>query len=539
MRTPSDENQTVPLHRENFHSEEPAASQTKNSSDREIKELSLLFEISQVLNDTLDLKTCMKPVLKMIAEKMGMLRGALTILNRKSGEIVIEEAYGLLPEEQAKGRYQPGEGITGKVAESGKPVAVPCIAKEPDFLDRTGSRKCLDTGDISFICVPIKIGSEVIGTLSVDRLFDPALSLDEDLRLLTIIASCLSQAVRLRQLAQEEVEKIIEENNRLHEELKQHNSPKNIIGNSKIMHSVYSLIHKVSAASTTVLILGESGVGKEMVARSIHYGSPRHDKAFIKFNCAALPESLIESELFGHEKGAFTGAHAVRKGRFELAEGGTIFLDEIGELTPSIQTKLLRIIQEKEFERLGGSETMKANVRIIAATNRNLDQLMKEGSFREDLYYRLNVFPVVVPPLRERKTDIMLLADYFIEKFNKEHSKAVTRISTPSIDMLMAYHWPGNVRELENCIERAVLLSSDGVIHSFHLPPSLQTATSSGTEIHGSLDDAVSSVEKEMIIEEIKRSRGNMAKAARNLGITERIMGLRVDKYGIDTKRFK
>jgi Nif-specific regulatory protein len=533
------ENQTISHAIDKKQSADPASARDSHSRDREIRELSLLFDISQVLNDTLDLKTGMKPVLSMIAETMGMTRGALTILNRKSGEIVIEEAIGLLPEEQAKGRYQPGEGITGKVAETGKPLVVPCIANEPDFLDRTGSRKCLDTSDISFICVPIKIGSEVIGTLSVDRVFDPALSLDDDLKLLTIIASCLSQAVRLRQLAQEEVVRIIEENNRLHEELKLHNAPKNIIGNSKIMRNVYSLIDKVCAASTTVLILGESGVGKEMVARAIHYGSPRHDKPFIKFNCAALPESLIESELFGHEKGAFTGAHAVRKGRFELAESGTIFLDEIGELTPSIQTKLLRIIQEKEFERLGGSETMKANVRIIAATNRNLDILMKEGAFREDLYYRLSVFPVVVPPLRERKTDIMLLADYFIEKFNKEHTKAVSRISTPSIDMLMAYHWPGNVRELENCIERAVILSSDGVIHSFHLPPSLQTSTSSRTDVQGTLDEAVSSVERELIIEEIKRSRGNMAKAARNLGISERIMGLRVEKYGIDAKRFK
>jgi Nif-specific regulatory protein len=276
-----------------------------------------------------------------------------------------------------------------------------------------------------------------------------------------------------------------------------------------------------------------------MVAQAIHYGSPRADKPFIKFNCAALPESLIESELFGHEKGAFTGASAARKGRFELADEGTIFIDEIGEIPPSIQTKLLRVLQEKEFERIGGGETIRVNVRIITATNRNLESLMKNGLFREDLYYRLNVFPIVVPPLRERKTDIVLLADYFIEKFSREQGKEVARISTPAIDSLMAYHWPGNVRELENCIERAVILSSDGVIHSYNLPPSLQTSTTGGTVKGSNLDDTLANIEKEIIVEELKRSKGNMAKTARILGISERIMGLRVEKYGIEPRRFK
>jgi Nif-specific regulatory protein len=512
---------------------------SKESADRNISELALLFAISKELSDALDLRSVMQPVLKMIAEKLGVVRGAITILNRTSSEIVIEESYGLIPEEKAKGRYMQGEGVTGKVVETGQPCIVPRISEEPMFLDRTGSRKNLDDNDISFICVPIKIGAEVIGTLSVDRVFDPHNSLDEDLRLLTIIASCLSQAVRLRQLAKEEVEEVIEENERLHEELKYRYAPKNIIGSSKRMRGMYALIDKVSGTNTSVLILGESGVGKEMVARAVHFGSNRADKPFIKFNCAALPETLIESELFGHEKGAFTGANAMRKGRFEFADTGTVFLDEIGELTLPVQAKLLRVIQEKEFERIGSSETIHVDVRIIAATNRNLEDLMAQGKFREDLYYRLNVFPIMVAPLRERKTDIMLLADYFIAKFNKEHSKNITRISTPSIDMMMAYHWPGNVRELENCIERAVILSTDGAIHSYHLPPSLQTVASSGTDIEGTLETAISSVEKEMIVEELKRSRGNMAKSARNLGITERIMSLRVEKYGIDAKRFK
>jgi Nif-specific regulatory protein len=285
-------------------------------------------------------------------------------------------------------------------------------------------------------------------------------------------------------------------------------------------------------------------VGKERVAHAIHYNSSRAEKPFIKVNCAALPETLIESELFGHERGAFTGATNARIGRFEMAQGGTIFLDEIGDLPPAVQTKLLRVLQEKEFERIGGSTTIRVNARIIAATNRNLERLMGEGRFREDLYYRLNVFPIVAPPLRERKTDIMLLADHFVERYSKEHGKRIGRISVPATDMLMSYHWPGNVRELENCIERAIILSSDGVIHGHLLPPNLQrdasgTYADAEAEAGSNFKDRVTTMEKEMIIEALKHSRGNMTKAAKALRITERVMGLRVAKYAIEPGRFK
>jgi Nif-specific regulatory protein len=294
----------------------------------------------------------------------------------------------------------------------------------------------------------------------------------------------------------------------------------------------------VADSDTTVLLRGESGTGKELVAHAIHYASSRSHKPFIKVNCAALPETIIESELFGHEKGAFTGALHERKGRFELAHGGTLFLDEIGDLSMMTQIKLLRVLQEREFERVGGVETIKADVRIIAATNRNLEELIAKNLYREDLYYRLNVFPMHIPPLRERKTDILLLADHFVDKYGKTAGRNIRRISTPAIDMLMAYHWPGNVRELENCIERAVVMSNDDVIHGHHLPPTLQTAEASGTTIAGTLDESLESVERELLIEALKSSRGNMAKAARLIGITERRMGLRIQKYGIDPKRF-
>jgi Nif-specific regulatory protein len=305
------------------------------------------------------------------------------------------------------------------------------------------------------------------------------------------------------------------------------------------MQVVYDLIAQVAKSDTTVLIRGESGTGKELVAHAIHYNSLRAANPFIKVNCAALPETIIESELFGHEKGAFTGAIQQRKGRFELAHGGTIFLDEIGDLSPTTQIKLLRVLQEREFERVGGTVTLKTDVRVIAATNRNLEELISQGKFRQDLYYRLNVISIHIPPLRERKTDIPLLVDYFIDKYSKANRKKIKRISTSAIDMLMAYHWPGNVRELENCIERAVLLANDEVIHGHHLPPTLQTAEASGTRYRGTLQAALDNLERELILDTLKSYRGNMAKAARELGITERVMGLRVKKHGIDLKRLK
>ena len=316
-----------------------------------------------------------------------------------------------------------------------------------------------------------------------------------------------------------------------------------IIGTSDRMKEVYTLIGQVAATNATVLITGESGTGKELVAKAIHECSRRANGPFIAVNCAALPESIIESELFGHEKGAFTGATSARQGRFELARDGTLFLDEIGDLSSAIQVKLLRILQERSFERVGGNKPIKTNARIIAATNRDLASAVKEGLFREDLYFRLNVFPIHVPPLRERGADILLLADYFVEKYSailKEPlGKPVKRISSPALDLLMIYHWPGNVRELENCIERAVIVSNDGVIHSYNLPPSLQSATSTGTEPSSTLDGSIARLEKEMLVEALKIERGNSAKAAQRLGITERRFRLALERYNIDYRSFR
>ncbi len=505
----------------------------------ELQELSLLFEISQILDRSLDLSEVVGPVMEAIGKAMGMVRGTITLLNRQTGEISIDVAHGLSESQKERGRYRLGEGVTGKVIQSGRPVVVPRVSQEPLFLNRTGARDGLRKKDIAFICVPIKLGNEVIGALSADHVLPKDVKLEEDVRLLSIIASMIARAVRLRQAAQEERLKLLEENRRLQNELKERFRPSNIIGNAKQMQDVYDQIAQVCRSTTTALIRGESGTGKELVAHAIHYNSPRADKPFVRVNCAALPETLVESELFGHEKGAFTGALAMRVGRFEMAHGGTIFLDEVGDFSPATQVRLLRVLQEREFERVGGNASIKVDVRVIAATNRDLEAMIAEGKFRQDLYYRLNVFSIHVPPLRERKADILLLADFFVEKYARVHHKSVKRISTPAIDMLMAYHWPGNVRELENCMERAVLVTNDEVIHGYHLPPTLQTAEASGTVTVGPLQAALDNLEREMLIEALKSARGNMAKAAQLLGMTERLIGLRVRKHGIAPKRFR
>ena len=515
------------------------ATSTKPQVRRIISELEFLFELSQLLDRSLDMREELGPVLRLIATHTGMMRGTITLVARGTGELFIEIAHGLSGKELERGHYRLGEGVVGQVVQTGRPMLVPRISQEPSFLDRTGARKNLDKSEISFLCVPIKTENEVLGALSADRIFEGDVELEEDLRLMSIIASMIAQAVKLRLDAQRERARLLEENKRLQKDLSDRFRPANMIGRSNAMQGVFDQVAQVAKSDATVLIRGESGVGKELVAHAVHYNSLRASKPFVRVNIAALPDSVIESELFGHEAGSFTGATQQRKGRFELAHGGTIFLDEIGDLSTQMQVKLLRVLQEKEFERVGGTETIKVDVRIIAATNRRLEELMEAEVFRQDLYYRLNVFPIHIPPMRERKTDVLELANFFVEKYSKQNHKYVRRISTPAIDMLMSYHWPGNVRELENVIERAVLLTQDDVVHGHHLPPTLQTAEATNTRHKGSLEETMDRVEAELIIEALKDARGNKAKAARTLGITERVMGLRVAKHSIHPKQYR
>jgi Nif-specific regulatory protein len=504
-----------------------------------IEEITLLYEITKALHEHLDLKKSLYKVLDILSNAMNMLRGTITLLDPLKNEINIEVAHGISRQKVESVKYKIGEGITGRVIETGTALVIPKISQEPLFLNRTASRKKKLDQEMSFICVPVKKGNQVIGAFSVDKPFDPDYDLKKGQKLMSVIATMLAQHVINLEIIRREKDLLREENQRLRSELENKYRITDIIGNSNKMREVYQMISQVCRSNATVLIRGESGTGKELVANSIHYNSLRAKNPFVKVNCAALPANLIESELFGHEKGAFTGAIHKKLGKFELAHKGTIFLDEIGSVGLDVQVRLLRILQEKEFERVGGHRTIKSDVRIIAATNKNLEEAVEDESFRGDLYYRLNVFPIYLPPLRERKTDILLLADYFLEKYSIENDKAVKRFSTPCIDMMMEYHWPGNVRELENCIERAVLLCDGGVVHSYHLPPTLQTGKESNTVPELSLEDAVSKLEREMIVDALKNTRGNITLAAELLKTTVRKFSYKAGRYGVDYRQYR
>jgi len=348
------------------------------------------------------------------------------------------------------------------------------------------------------------------------------------------VAGMIAHDVKARRMAHLQHEALESENLKLRDALEENIRPANMVGNSTAAREVYRRINQVAGANTTCLIRGESGTGKELVAAAIHFLSARRDGPFTKVNCAALSDNLLESEPFGHERGAFSGAVNSRIGRFEEANGGTLFLDEIGDFSPTVQVKLLRVLQERQFERVGSNNTQTIDVRIITATNRDLETAVKNGSFRQDLYYRINVFTIWLPPLRERRDDILLLANYFVQKYAKQMNKQIHRISTPAINMMIAYHWPGNVRELENCIEYAVLLSDDGVIAGHHLPPTLQMPDSSDRTASGSFKLLTTSFERDLITDALKRTEGNINAAARDLGISPRMVRYKVQNLGID-----
>ncbi len=511
------------------------------NADQKILELTALYEISKALASSLDLKVISHKIMEILATVLGMQRGTLTLLNPETGELAIEMAYGLSSEQQARGRFKIGEGITGRVFKTGEPIIIPDIGKEPLFLNRTQSRGDISRQNIAFLCIPVKVHGETIGVLSVDRIFaESGISFEEDLRVLTIVASLIGQAVKLTQIVLDEKKSLIQENIHLQQELKAKYRLANIVGISKRMMEVYESVERVSGTRATVLLRGESGTGKELIARAIHYNSLRATGPFIKLNCAALPETLLESELFGHEKGAFTGATQTRQGRFELAHGGTLFLDEIGDIPLTIQVKLLRVLQETRFERVGGDRTIEVDVRLIAATHRDLEKAVREGTFREDLYYRLNVVPIFLPALRERKEDIGLLVQHFLQKFNAQNHKQV-KLNPAVVDMLTRYEWPGNVRELENCIERMVVMSASDTIHpedaaqmTYFLFPALQEQTKVSVKpSRESLSKSLEQIEQEQIIHALEKCGWVQARAARLLGMTSRQIAYKMKKYKI------
>ena len=495
-------------------------------------QLQLIARVARWLaTSEVDARETMRQVLVWLDEHLGLQRAVIALADACGETLQAQVTHGIDPEVVARMRYRSDEGITGQVFSTGESALVQSLESHPGYLDRSGLRSCLDRSRLAFLCVPIRDRDTVLGTLSVDKDNRCLKDADADLTLLQEVAQLLAPFVQRQRL---------EESLALFRRLRSTEGPfARLLGRSPKTEEVRRLIAKVAPAMTTVMLVGETGTGKSAAAVLVHELSPRATGPFVEVNCGAIPESLIESELFGHEKGAFTGALKRRLGVFERARGGTVFLDEITELQPSAQTRLLRVVQTRQFERVGGSETLHADVRLIAATNQDLAAATAHGAFREDLYYRLNVFPIAMPPLRERgKADVMLLADRFADRIGRSMNKPVFRIDTPAIDMLTAYHWPGNVRELENVLERAVVLAEGDVIHGHHLPPSLQM--NRYADAPESLDFAsrVANFEIELITEALKDCSGNQTRAAERLGLTKRVIQYKIRTYAIPWQRF-
>ncbi len=514
----------------------------------EVRKLTSLLDVSQALSSPVNIKSAFHRVLEMLERYHGTSRSVIAVPREDGKRLHLFASMGV----RAQHSDAPlGGTLAQQVFDSGRPIVIPRVSREPALADlwskvpagvRTATRAVGPRGvddDRTYICVPVQQSRKCRGVLEVDLAFKSDRNYDRTMKFYGVVASMLAGALKMQRLLEADRQRLVDENVRLRDELRERYDFSQILGTSGAMRQVCEQVVKVARTNTTVLIRGESGTGKELIAQAIHYNSLRASKAFLKVSCAALPDTLIESELFGYEKGAFTGADQRKKGRFELADGGTLLLDEIGDVSLSTQVKLLRVLQEREFERLGGTDPVKVDVRLIAATNSDLETAVAKATLRQDLFYRLNVFTIFIPPLRERKSDILLLADHFVEKLATEQGKQVKRISTSAIDALVAYHWPGNVRELQNVIERAVLVSDGQVIHVHHLPPTLQTAESSGTGLSQSLGDAVGRFERDMIEDALKMAKGNRARAARLLQATRRIVNYKIKQYEIDWHRYR
>jgi Nif-specific regulatory protein len=522
----------------------------RDSDDRtrrhsgEVRKLTSLLDVSQALSSPVNLKSALHRVLEILERYHGTGRSVIALPRDDGRRLHLQASIGV----RAQQSDAPlGGALAQQVFDTGRPIVVPRVSREPALADvwapvsaddRTRATRGADD-DRTYICVPVQQSRKCQGVLEVDLAFKADRNYDRSMKFYGVVATMVAGALKMQRLLDADRQRLVDENVRLRDELRERYDFSHILGTSGAMRQVCEQVVQVARTNTTVLIRGESGTGKELIAQAIHYNSLRARKSFLKVSCAALPDTLIESEFFGYEKGAFTGAEQRKKGRFELADGGTLLLDEIGDVNLATQVKLLRVLQEREFERLGGTDSLKVDVRLIAATNGDMEAAVAKGTLRQDLFYRLNVFTIFVPPLRERKSDILLLADHFVEKLATEQGKQVKRISTSAIDALVAYHWPGNVRELQNVIERAVLVADGQVIHVHHLPPTLQTAESTGTGMNQSLGEAVGRFERDMIEDALKRSKGNRARAARLLQATRRIVNYKIMQHGIDWQRYR
>ena len=522
-------------------------------------ELSVLERISQILGSGLELGELFGELMNLLAAELDIRRAALVVRDEASGGLRIVAAAGLSDSEISRGRYEMGEGITGKVVETGKPTVLADVANEPVFLNRTGGLgPGQDDTPSAFMCVPIKVDDRVVGAISAAKGFVDEATLNADARLLTIVAGNITQAIRINELVQMEKQQWLAETRQLRENLRSKYRFDNIIGTSPAMMDTFATIGQVASSRATCLLLGETGTGKELIAKAIHYNSPRRDRAFVRINCGALSETLLESELFGHVKGSFTGAVRDKVGRFEAADGGTIFLDEIGTIDTQMQVKLLRVLQEREFERVGDHRTVRVDVRVIAATNLDLAEEVRKGTFREDLYYRLNVVTIYLPPLRNRREDIPLLIDHFLDRYNRENNRNLNKISREMMNTLLRYPWPGNVRELENAIERAVVLSTGEEFTEELLPIQIRMFAQQGRDKNQAesiealarklADQAleeynlregevyelvVGQVEKQLISRALERHDGVKTRSADFLGINRNTLNKKVKDHDI------
>lgn len=533
-------------------------------------ELVTVYEISKILTSSLDVSRTLRESLNVLQHLLNFRRCMVLLKEDENEELELTVSVGLTPQQAQSARYRPGEGVIGRVFSLGTPNVIPDVASEPLFLNRTGAfDENDDSGEpTAFVAVPIRSANSVIGVLTIDRKGKDGGGYARDLRLLGMVANLIGQAIALRRIVTEERERLSLQTEHERDAHPSGFTLQNVVGASERMQQVFAEAHLVAPTRSTVLLRGESGTGKEVIAHAIHELSPRSQKPFVKINCAALSETLLESELFGHEKGAFTGAACVRKGRFEMADGGTLFMDEIGDISPAFQTKLLRVLQEREFERVGGNKPIKVDVRLICATNRNLEKMVSAGTFRSDLYFRINVISIFLPPLRERPNDIPALANHFLQRFNVENERHIT-LSEAAHAVLQHCYWPGNVRELENCIERVATMTRSeridindfpcthnrcltqvlhfvkkddavapveaGVSLPQAMPPEHPEAS---TPKHPAAADGKPEGERERLIWAMEQSRGVRAKAARLLNITVRQMSYALKKHDIEVRRF-
>ena len=538
------------------------------SADANNLSLVTIYEIGKILSSSLDLEKTLTTALSVIANFHNMTRG-LVYARADSDDLVVIAAVGLSRDEINRGRIKVGEGVAGRIFRTGFPVLIHDVRDEPLFLNRTRMGALSDDQVISYVGIPIKVGQECIGVLAFERVnAEGQAAIQGDVMLLTMVANLIGQAIRLNNQVVYDRDQLLQEKSRLQKELGRKYSLDNVIGYSKRMQEVFADVHMAAPSKSTVLLRGESGTGKEVIARAIHFLSPRKDKPFIKVNCAALTETLLESELFGHEKGAVTGALQERKGRFEQAHGGTLFLDEIGDISPTFQTKLLRVLQEREFERVGGNRTIKVDLRLICATNRDLEKAVSKGDYRADLYYRINVISIFLPPLRERREDIPLLVEGILVRFNREN-EAKIRITPEAMHVLAGCNWPGNVRELENCVERFATMARSNVIRETDIPcqtnhclssvlwqyeskgavipivPDVMEASRHKAHEDTKPSDPIETVDPEreaplrkQLLGAMEKSGWVQAKAARLMNMTPRQMGYALKKFNIEVKRF-